>query len=155
MKPIYFLFFSFCLFGLLACNKTQFDKVIYAFEDDVSTSQTYHRSYVITVTPNKSHIMIRNTDKTLFEADFTLSKGKFQKIRQLCEKLNTEDDLIWVEKCGECKTRQFILHQKNSEIYRVKWNRGELGTQGKEALKAVKATVPRMDDLLKTTLAQD
>ncbi len=155
MKNIYVLVLMVCFLGLNACQETQFDKVIYSFEDDVSTSQTYHRSYVITVTPDKSHIVIRNPDKMLFEADFSLSEGKFEKIKQLCEKLNAESGLLWVEKCGDCKTRQFILHQKNAEVYRIKWNRGELSESGREALKAVKATIPRMDDLLKTTLAQD
>ncbi len=155
MKNRAVLILILCFWVLNACHKTEFDKIIYSFEDDVSTSQTYHRSYVITITPEKAHIVIRNPDKTLFDANFSLSAGKFEKIKQLTEKLTTEHGLIWVEKCGECKTRQFILHQKEAEVHRIKWNRGELSESGKEALKAVKGTIPRMDDLLKTTLAQD
>ncbi len=57
-------------------TKIELEKIVYRFEDS-SVPPEYHRSYTITLTPEKVHIIVDSYGNILAEKEYTIRKKQF------------------------------------------------------------------------------
>ena len=134
--------------------KTNIKKIVYHFEDS-SIPPEYHRSYSITLTTEKTHIIVDSYGDIIAEKEYKISKKQFiHIIHSLAENNIRKQPLGDNEGCTGGTTEILSYWDERSEIFSAYVyhcggvDSGNLGGNIKDFADDIKKLIPKLHKLL-------
>ncbi|MGK0389979.1 MAG: hypothetical protein ACI94Y_002729 [Maribacter sp.] len=152
-SKIFFLFSCSMLFfncnnKISEINKNDIDKIEYEFTDS-SVPPRYHRSYIITVTPNQVHVTVNSYGTELANETYPIEKTVFEQLVKNVSMLDAADKKITRGATGTSGNSINLLIG-SEVIYDLYWDslmKRKISEETKKYVEMIKATVPNLSEL--------
>lgn len=134
-------------------NRKDIEKIEYRFSDS-STPPQYHRSYRITVFPDKVHVTVDVYGTELANETYAINSSDFEKLVNLTKDLDSAGRKIAKGATGT-KGYNISLYKSNEQFYNLYWDSlNKVGQGSTDFIAAVKALVPNLAELTGRSLPQ-